>query len=380
MKTLRTSIVLLAPFALAVAGCAQNPAVENATSNIAGSDVAALQQQASELTTENARLEAEVARLMAQRDNAASNSASNTTAGNEIADMFPPNPQPVHCYAKVAVRARFDQVTEQIRQPDAEKIEIIPARFQPGTERVIIKEASKRLEAVPAVYETVTEKVLVKPAVTRKVRVPAVYKTVTEKILDKAAHTAWKPGPAATQQGNVLEVAGGDTGEIMCLVEVPATYKTVKRQIVVTPATTKVETTPAVYKTVTKRVVKTPATTREIVIPAEYKTVNVTKKIQSASERRVTVPGTMQAITTEKKVADERVEWRNILCEVNMTKDNVSKLQQALQKTGYYKGSIDGVMGANTLSASSRYAHARDLPYGTNFITTEVINSLGLKM
>ena len=45
----------------------------------------------------------------------------------------------------------------------------------------------------------------------------------------------------------------------MCLVEVPATYKTVTKTVLKTPATTRKVETPAEYTTVRKQVMKTPA-------------------------------------------------------------------------------------------------------------------------
>ena len=57
-------------------------------------------------------------------------------------------------------------------------------------------------------------------------------------MLEKPAHTAWKKGPAATQTANVLSESVTDTGEIMCLVEVPAKYKTITKRILKTPETT----------------------------------------------------------------------------------------------------------------------------------------------
>ncbi len=54
------------------------------------------------------------------------------------------------------------------------------------------------------------------------------------------------------------------------LIPVPATYKTITSQEMLTPATTKEVITPAVYRTVERRVVVTAPTTKEIKIPATY--------------------------------------------------------------------------------------------------------------
>jgi hypothetical protein len=119
-------------------------------------------------------------------------------------DLFPPNPKAGECYARV----------------------LIPATFQTTQETMLKREASERIQVIPAEYETITEKLLVKQASTRVEVVPAVYETVTERVLDQPAHTVWKRGPASLHNGSgkILQVAGSqDTGELMCLVEVPAT-------------------------------------------------------------------------------------------------------------------------------------------------------------
>jgi peptidoglycan hydrolase-like protein with peptidoglycan-binding domain len=110
-----------------------------------------------------------------------------------------------------------------------------------------------------------------------------------------------------------------------------------------------------VYKTVKQRIVKKPASTHKVQIPAEY--ANVTKTA---------------------KVSEGRLEWRSVLCQVNMTKPNVTKLQNALQRAGYYKGPIDGIIGPQTLGASNAYAKHKGLPTGSNYIATTVASSLGL--
>jgi hypothetical protein len=166
----------------------------------------------------------------------------------------------------------------------------------------------------------------------------------------------------------------------MCLVEVPATYKTVEKRVLVTPARTNTIEIPAEYKTVTKTVVKQPATTREVMIPAKYDTVTVTKLAAPASEKRISIPAEYQTVTRTNKATEESMEWRQVMCEVNMTRDNVRALQQELADRGYYKIGVDGIIGSQTLSAARRYALDKNLPAGSNYIPIEVIKSLNLNL
>lgn len=367
----------------AAVGCA-SLAEENATYSTSGqsggemassTELAASQQRISELEGELAARERELERA---RDGSTTTSMG-FSAGTNGASLFPPNPKPGECYARVLIPAEYSSTTERVLVREAsERFEIVPARYENEEETVVVKEASTRLEVVPAVYEEVQERVLVKPATKKIVEVPAVYDTVTEQVVDVPAHTAWKRGPAATQVSAVLSERTTDTGEIMCLVEVPATYKTIKKTVLVSPARTEEVATPAEYKTVTKTVVSKPATTREVAVPAEYGSVTVTKLVSPAQERRIAIPEEYDTVTQRKKISEEGMEWRQVVCEVNMTRGNIFALQRALATKGYYKAGIDGVIGGQTLTAARSYALANNLPAGSNYVPMEVVESLDL--
>ncbi len=118
-----------------------------------------------------------------------------------------------------------------------------------------MSEASSKVAVSEAKYRMVEKRVMVKDASFRMEGVPAVYKWEEEQVVDKLAHTIWKKGAGPIQR------IDESTGEIMCLVEVPETYKTIRRKVLATPATT-----------------------RRIEIPAEYKIVNVRELVEDASK------------------------------------------------------------------------------------------------
>ncbi len=173
---------------------------------------------------------------------------------------------------------------------------IQPAKYDTITEKVLKKEASQRIEVIPAKYETVEEKVLVSEASEKLVTVPPVYETVTEKVLVSPAYTTWKvsqcsggaclPNEVPNRVPGSVDRIDQSTGEVMCLVEVPAKYKTI-----------------------TKRVLKTPATTKTISIPAQYKVVKVRKLVSPATEKVVEIPATYQTVTKQVKVSDPKTRW-----------------------------------------------------------------------
>lgn len=377
-KSLIRVLAVLAGAAIA-GGCstmaAETSQVDSGSSAITAAELKASQQRINELEAALAAKDRELASTDAQ----SAGSTADSMAGG--ASLFPPNPKAGECYARVLIPAKYQTVSEKMQTRDAaERIEIIPARYENVEERVLVKEASSTLEIVPAVYGEVQESVLVKPASKKIVEVPAVYETVTESVLDKPAHTAWKKGPATVQSANVLSQSVTDTGEIMCLIEVPASYKTVKKRVLVSPARTEEIDIPAEYKTVTKTVVKEPATTREVTIPAQYDTVTVTKLVSAASENRISIPAEYETVTRTTKATDERMEWRQVMCEVNMTHDNVLALQKALADKGYYRAGLDGIIGGQTLAAAQKYAIENNLPTGSNYVPVEVVKSLDLRL
>ena len=117
------------------------------------------------------------------------------------------------------------------------------------------------------------------------------------------------------------------TGEIMCLVEVPATYKTVTKTVLKTPATTRKVEIPAEYTTVRKQVMKTPSTTREVTVPAEYKTVEIQKLVSPAEEKRVQIPAEQQSVTKTVVASEGRIEWQSVLCETNASPELIKSMQ-----------------------------------------------------
>ncbi|MDH3751604.1 MAG: peptidoglycan-binding protein, partial [Gammaproteobacteria bacterium] len=117
---------------------------------------------------------------------------------------------------------------------------------------------------------------------------------------------------------------------------------------------------------------------REITNPAQYDTVTVTKLVTPAKENRIAIPAAYETVSRNDKVSDERMEWRRVMCETNMTQSNVMALQSALADKGYYKAGVDGIIGAQTLSAARAFAIDNNLPAGSNYVPIEVVKKLNL--
>jgi len=239
-------------------------------------------------------------------------------------DLFPPA-KPGECYTRVFVPATYEQVSEQmLHKAETSKVTTLPAEYEWVEERVKVEPASFKLETVAATYEWQEERILV-----------------------REAYTEWKRGRGP------IEKVDSTTGEIMCLVEVPAQYKTVRKQVEVTPATT-----------------------RRVEIPARYEMVKVQRLVREAREQRVEIPAEYQTVSRWVKTSDGHMEWREIVCETNMGGDLVKRMQVALRDAGHNPGPIDGIIGSETITALNGFQRAQSLPVGG--VTYESLDALGL--
>ena len=220
MKLRSVTMPLAASLAIFATGCATTGDDTNPTLASASADAAEAERVISEQESRISNLERELA---AAQTAAAEGSSTSMSASSGDDDLFPPNVKPGECYARVLIPAQYSAKDETVVVKEkSSRVEIIPARYETATETVLIKEASTRLEIVPATSETVTETVVVQPESVRIEQIPATYRTETEQVLVSPARTEWKRGSASSFGNNVLQSKTADTGEIMCLVEVPA--------------------------------------------------------------------------------------------------------------------------------------------------------------
>ncbi|WP_432472620.1 peptidoglycan-binding domain-containing protein [Amphritea sp. HPY] len=315
----------------------------------------------------------------------------------------------------------------------------LPARFEQVNESVLTKEAYDEVGVIPAQYRWVEKRVLVKQASTRIEETAAQYQTLTEQVIDVPAHTVWKKGTGPIQR---IDAA---TGEIMCLVDVPATYKTVTKRVLASPATTRQVEIPAEYETVkVKELVSQPREERKAVaaeysdvaltrkaaeasfvwhevhntehpkatrtgnkiclterptqyetvertvvvkqagfekteIPAQFETIEVRKLVAYAQEKRFDIPAEYETVKLSRLEKDGFMEWRSILCETNMTVATIRDIQRALLAQGYNPGSIDGVVGVETMAAVNAFQRASSLPTD-DYINMQTVNALQVKL
>jgi len=179
--------------------------------------------------------------------------------------------------------------------------------------------------------------------------VPAVHKTIEKKIPDAAASFVWID--ASTGANKPWKA----TGNQICLVE-----------------------TEAVTKEIKKVVVDVPASIKEEIIPATYEMVKTEKLLTESKEVRIPIEAEYKMLDKRKKIATSNMSWQRILCQTNMTKDVIKKIQVALGEKSYEVGKPDGVLGGGTRKALDKYQ--KDNGLSTGGITYETLGSLNIEL
>ena len=221
---------------------------------------------------------------------------------------------------------------------------------------------------IPAVFKTDTTTVELEPEREVEEIIPAVYEEVVERVKIREAYRTWKKGEGPIQRYDEA------TGEIMCLVEIPAEYNEVTKRVVKAPPRTITKVIPAQMRTLDVRVMVEPPKTKTVVIPAKFEEVEVRKLVEPAKIERIEIPARYETVYETVKASAGKMEWRPILCSTNVSEDIISRLQIALQDKGFNVGVIDGVLGAGTMNAIKRYQRDNGLAEGQ--ITIETLESL----
>jgi len=310
----------------------------------------------------------------------------------------------------------------------------VAAKYEKTEKDILVKEESEEIKVAAAQFEEAEETVVVTQASKKKVYKAPEYEVVEEKIEIEPAKAVWKKG-----DGPISKI-DNSTGEIMCLVQVPAKYKVIKKTVLKTPSSIDLVEVPEETKAVKISKLVSDATVDKIKIPAEYKKVTLTNRVSDAAftwrasgtegegtytgnqiclkeipakfakikklvidtpasveeekvepvaklikvsmvatpaeEVRTKVPAEFETVEKRTKVSSERLEWRRVLCKTNMGADINKKIQQALKDAGVYEGPVDGNFGKGSLKAVERFQKENGM--ATGGLTIDVLEKLGV--
>ena len=227
-------------------------------------------------------------------------------------------PRPSQCFASVRTEPTYE--THSVRvliTPARRERHVVPAVYGWAERQVLVAPARVDRHVVSATYRSVTETEVVTPATVRVEHIDAVYDTVNEQVVARPAHTEWRRtlvGPGgALPPGARMDA----TGEMICLVEIPAEYRTVQRRVVREPARTIETPVPAITRTVTRQVVDRPEQVTEVQIPAEYRTERY-QRLVTPEHAETTVVDAVYGDRIERRISiPARVERRRVPCGPN---------------------------------------------------------------
>ena len=137
------------------------------------------------------------------------------------------------------------------------------------------------------------------------------------------------------------------------------------------------EELPAEFIAVERQVVEEPATTAASSLPAVYETLAVQELVSPASERRILIPARTRTVTSRVETSPGQLEWRQVLCQIDLRPDMVVSIQRALRDQGYNPGPIDGIVGRATLAAMEQFQSENSL--GRGGITYESLEELNIQ-
>lgn len=275
------------------------------------------------------------------------------------------------CQALVVVPAKFEPRTEQVVIKEAsETIELVPAEYEWIEQQIEVKPAGKELKVIPATYKTVEEEIEIEPATVEREVIEPQFREVSEDVVSRPAYLS------AQNEGGAHTFSS--VGEALRLAEVPAETQTITKQVVSDEASVKENAVEAKFQTIQKQVIDQEARIEEVDVEAVYETVRVKKLVKEAEEKRIEVPAEYTEVTVYDKVADAQMRWEPVLCGGNdaETTAKVEDIQRALNEAGYTVGRVDGQMGPGTRRALENYQRDNGLAVGG--VTQETLRAMGL--
>jgi hypothetical protein len=225
----------------------------------------------------------------------------------------------------------------------------VPAKYKTIRKKVVKTPATTKIVNIPAVSKTIKIKKLITAEMSKTVTIPEIKKTIEKKVLDTESQFSW------IKMGDDIDRGWNYTGHRVCLLE-----------------------SAAQYKKIIKTELETPESTKEIFIQATYKTMKIKKLVEEAREVKTPIEAIYKTLAKKEKISAAYQSWERILCQTNMNKEAILKIQNALKAKNYNPGKIDGVLGRGTRVALDQYQ--KDNSLATGGITYETLHALNIEL
>ena len=185
------------------------------------------------------------------------------------------------------------------------------------------------------------------------------------------------------------------------MVNVPAEYKTISKQILIEPAKVIEQPVPAIYETIKRKVMVQPTATKEVIIPAQFQKItkqvlvkpaivnefdelpiyeNITRNIIDRPSKTIEVEIPAQYKSVSKTIIKKQggfTEWKTVLCDDEKSTSTILQIQEVLVKKGYILA--DRLIAGDeqqTLKALVKYQSENNLPTGQ--LDYETLATLGI--
>ena len=230
------------------------------------------------------------------------------------AQDLPTNPEPGKCYVRCTTPDIYENQSVQIQtSPQYKTLKKFPATFTTVTEKVLVKEESKKLVVVPATYKTETVTFVKKQGGSTLSITPAKFGTGSETIEIKPAFALWELGAPAPDCAS----SNPDDCRYWCYKGYPAEFTTVNTRTLLSDATISRTPLGSANGTYTKKVVATPATVKEVIIPAEYATITKTVLDKDAYTTENAIAAQYKTVTKEVlKQKGGLTTWKEVDCKL----------------------------------------------------------------
>ena len=160
---------------------------------------------------------------------------------------------------------------------------------------------------------------------------------------------------------------------------VAARYENRSYQKLASSATASENSSPAEYTTRSYQKLANAATTNANPVEARYESRSYTKTTNPTVQKTDVAPQYKTVTRRQLVKAGGSTEWKEVVCQADVTPDLYRRIQQALIDRGYDVGSAgaDGRIGTATKEALVKFQKANGLPVGS--LDVETMRALGVR-
>ena len=236
------------------------------------------------------------------------------TAAITFGQDLPENPEPGKCYVRCKTPDIYKNETVNVAvSPEYRKIVTFPAEYRTIQEKVLVREAGEKIVIVPAVWGTQEVTYFEKEDASKLQVQRAIFNQGFETVETRAATASWEMSERLPD----CDSNNPDDCRYWCYKPVPAEFKTMPVEKLMSDAKVLKTTLPGIRKTYERKVMVKRPTTTTVQMPPEYKTITKTVLVSDARTQEVVVPAVYRSITKQILVQKGGLSsWKAVDCEL----------------------------------------------------------------